>query len=72
MVLRDLDARISLFEFQDPWVRTLQFFVVVPNKELNVRELVRRLEQLGEPSNVVEALVQRLTPVLGTFPRWEL
>ena len=67
MVLRDLDARI-----RDPWVRSLQFFVVAPNKELNVRELVRRLEQLGEPSNVVEALVQRLTPVLGTFPRWEL
>ena len=72
MVLRDLDAPISLTEFQDPSVRTLQFFVVAPNKELNVRELVRRLEQLGEPSNVVEALVQRLTPVLGTFPRWEL
>ena len=46
--------------------------MVVPNKELNVRELVRRLEQLGEPSNVVEALVQRLIPVLGTFPRWQL
>ena len=72
MVPRDLDTRISLSELQDPWVRTLQFFVVAPNKELNVRELVRRLEQLGEPSNVVEALVQRLTPVLGTFPRWEL
>ena len=67
MVLRDLDARI-----RDPWARSLQFFVVAPNKELNVRELVRRLEQLGELSNVVEALVQRLTPVLGTFPRWEL
>jgi len=69
LIDKDLDARISLSEFQDPWVRTLQFFVVAPNKELNVRELVRRLEQLGEPSNVVEALVQRLTPVLGTFPR---
>ena len=47
---RDGDMRVSLAEFQDPWIRLLQFFVVDPSKEVDVRQLVRRLELLWDPN----------------------
>ena len=37
-------------EFQDPWIRLLQFFVVDPSKEVDVRQLVGRLELLWDPN----------------------
>jgi len=69
LVDKDGDMRVSLAEFQEPWIQLLHFLVVDPSKEVDVGQLVGRLEKLGEPERVVASLTQRLTPVLETFPK---
>ena len=45
--------RVSLAEFQEPWVKLLNFFVADPSKEVNVRQLVGRLDHLEEPCTII-------------------
>ena len=64
------DIRVTL---EDVLLRVFKFLATNPSSNhIGLKDLVKGLATLGEPSQVTNSVAQLLTPYVNTFPRFAL
>lgn len=64
------DIRVTLEDVQTTILRVFKFLATNPSSNhIGLKDLVKGLATLGEPSQVTNSVAQLLTPYVNTFPR---
>ena len=67
------DIRVTLEDVQTTILRVFKFLATIPSiNHIGLKDMVKGLATLGEPSQVTNSVAQLLTPYVNTFPRFAL